>query len=303
VSKGAKWIPEQDRGLRDARQYFRKLSPEKILRIFTLFRAHQVIGDEFLESLVDSATMRAHLGPKFVKAINELFHPSETKATQLTAAAVVSSPSTPVVKPTLAQLKAWTEEYIWEMIRGIRFVRFWQAEIKRVVDQQSLRKHLGLTEDGEHSLREIVQAAVQKIASQSKTFSTIYDDDQERYALGTITFRVKAGNNWRDLVEEAWKRAEDPTPRSLTRPAYALILWLEEAQFPTEWIKETTLSWKAGLCGKRDVVSELLREFQYKVGRDFHFESRGQKWNEVSEFRIWVEGELSLAGPILLRLH
>lgn len=298
VSKGAKWIPGQDRGLRDARQYFRKLGPEKILRIFTLFRAHQVVGDEFLESLVDSATMRAHLGPKFVKAVNELFHPSETKANQLTAAPAVSSPGPPVINPTLPQLKARTEEFIWEMIRDIRFARFWQADIKRVVDQQLLRKYLGLAEDNEHSLREIVQAAVQKVAGLAKTFDPVWDDDRDRYALGAITFRVKGGKDWRDLVEEAWKRSEQPTPRSLTRPAYALISWLKETQFPAEWIKETTLSWKAGLRGKKDVVSELLREFQHKVGRNFQFESRGHKWNEVLEFRIWMEGEFSLDGPL-----
>ncbi|HEY0257625.1 MAG TPA: hypothetical protein VGC39_09295, partial [Candidatus Methylacidiphilales bacterium] len=287
VTKGAKWIPDEERGLRDSRHYFRKLDPEKILQVFRLFKDHQVVGEQFMEDLVETATMRAHLGPKLVKAIHELFHPSENKPSQPVAAP--SIPNLPIVKMTLPQLKGKAEDFIWEMLRDISFVHFWQADIHCVVDQQRLEKFLGLGDNGEHPLREIVQAAVQKVATHAHTFDLMYNDDQERYALGAISFRPKSGCDWRDLVEEAWKRAEHPTPRSLTLPAHALITWLKEAQFPADWIKETTLSWKAGVRGNRRVADEILREFQHKLRRNFRFESRGHAWSEVLEFRISMQ--------------
>ena len=296
IEKGAKWIPHPEYGLRHSRQKFKKLEPEKILRLFVLFRQHQVVSDQFMEDLVNTATMRAHLGPKYVKAIHELFHPPEVKAEA--PKAHIPSVTLPPVKLTLPQLRVKAEGFFWEMIRNIPSVNFWQGEVHRDAGTRDFERYLGIEKDSQHSLYDVAKAAISKINQKSHSFELTLDGNQYRQSIDTLTIRIKSGCDWREMAQEAWSQVEHPNPRLLTKPAFEFFSWLKESGFPSEWIKDRTLSWKAGLRGKGGVLDGYLRELRQKLGDGFCFESRGHKWGDIFEHRIWIEGEVSLEGPV-----
>jgi Ankyrin repeats (3 copies) len=297
IKKGLKWVPDPERGVRDSRQHFRKLAPEKILRIFRLFKEHQVVGDEFLEALVNTTAMRAHLTPKFANAIHDLFHPPERKLGD-PAEAPESLKPTPVAKPTLPQLRGKAEEFFWDLVRNIPSIRFWESETQESLSTREFGKYLGIEKDDEDvRLHEIAKVAVDKINQRAGTFQLHYEGNEYRQTLESVKIQLKESSEWGGVIAESWKSADAPPPRFLTRPALDLFRWLKEEGFPKDWMKDRTLSWKAGLHGKLGVVENHLWELQQKLGDGFCFESRGTKWNGDGEHRIWIEGEVSLEGP------
>lgn len=296
IEKGAKWIPNPEYGLRQSRRNFRKMEPEKILRLFVLFKQHQVVSDQFMEDLVNTAAMRAHLGPKHAKAIHELFHLPEVKADA--PKAPIPSVTLPPVKLTLPQLKVKAEGFFWDMIRNIPSVNFWQGEVRQDTGTRDFERYLGIEKESPHSPYEIAQAAIEKINQKTQCFELTLDGNQYQQSISMLTVRMKPGCEWRKMTEEAWSLVENPNPRLLTTPAFNLFSWLKESGFPPEWIKDSTLSWKAGLRGKRGVLDGYLLELRQKLGDGFCFESRGHRWGDVLEYRIWIEGTVSLDGPI-----
>jgi hypothetical protein len=296
IEKGAKWTPNPEYGLRHSRDKFRKLEPEKTLRLFALFKQHQVVSDQFMEDLVNTAGMRAHLGQKYVKAIHELFHPPEIKA-DAQKASPVPSIAFPPVKLTLPQLKVKAVGFFWEMLRNIPSVDFWREEFWQDAGTRNFERYLGIEKDSQHPLYEIAQAAIEKINQQTQCFELTLDGNQYQQSISMLTVRMKPGCDWRKMAEEAWSLVENPKPKLLTTPALNLFSWLKESGFPPEWMKDSTLSWKAGLRGKRGVLGDYLRELRQKLGNGFCFDSRGHKWGDVLEYRIWIEGAVSLDEP------
>ncbi len=297
VQKGARWIPHPDHGVRDTRRHIRKVEPEKILRLFTLFKEHGVVPDQFLEELVGTPTMSAHLGPKFGKAIHELFYPTPKPPGMLARGKIMPVPSQPWTTPTLPQLKSRTEDYIWQTIRNIPYVEFWKVETWQDVNTFDFRKNLHLNEDDEYPLYDIAQAAAERVNEKARSFSVTVDGRQYQQHVETLKIRLEPEHEWRDVMNEAWSKVENPPPRQLSTPALLLYSWLKDSAFPAGWIPDRTLSWKAGFRGRMRVVDHYLWELRRKLGKGFCFESRGDRWDKKYEHRIWVEGEISLEGP------
>jgi hypothetical protein len=295
VEKGLKWNPEKERGVRDSRRNFRKLAPEKTLQLFTLFKERDVVADEFLESLVSTPAMRAHLGPKYAKAIQELFHPSQKIDTVgLTSPAVIQKH--PAVKLTLPQLKSKAEEFFWDLIRNIPSVKFWESQIRESLETKKFAKFL--ENDGECPFYEVAQAGIIKVNEKARTFELSCEGNEHRQTIESLKIRLKPDCDWQGVVAECWARIDNPTPRFLTQPALALFSWLRDAGFPSDWIKDRTLSWKAGFHGRGNVVEEYLWELRQKLGDQFSFESRGQRWGETREHRVSIDGEICLDTPL-----
>jgi hypothetical protein len=98
VKHGAKWKPETD-SARSGRRYFRHLEPARILRVFTVLKEHQAAEIAFLESLLATPTIRAHLGD-VAKKITHLFHPPLPKPPE-PAASDLNHPQSRHCRPRL----------------------------------------------------------------------------------------------------------------------------------------------------------------------------------------------------------
>jgi hypothetical protein len=81
VKHGAKWKPEAE-SVSSARRHLRHLEPSRILRVFTILKEHQAAEVAFLESLVATPTMRAHLGDASKKEDHSPLPPSPSEASR-----------------------------------------------------------------------------------------------------------------------------------------------------------------------------------------------------------------------------
>ena len=296
VEKGAKWLLDPAGGFRSARSTFKNLKPEDIYRLLVHFKKHQAISDQTIENLINTTKLRAQIGPKFSNAIHDLFHPPKVEAGNPTATVSAPSPTRP--RLTLPQLKARAEDYFWEIVRAISSVSFWRSETWEDADTKTFQQFLGVDKKDEHPLFEIAQEAIARINRKALSFTLTLDGNEYRQSISRLKIRLNPDCEWREVLMESWKRVEHQTARFLTKPALELFSWLRDSGFPSEWTKDRTLAWKAGLRGKGGVVERYLLELRQKLGSNFRFESRGSRWGGTQEHRIWLEGEVSLEGPL-----
>jgi hypothetical protein len=297
VQKGAKWTPDPEDGARNVRRNLRHLEPELILRVFTLFKKNNTVADSFMEEIVKTPTMQAALGTKYAKAIHQLFHPPATP-NPMPQEKMPVRVAVPVIQPTLPEIRVKTEEYFSGVLRNIPLPGFWRSETRLSLQNKQFRDFLGLEKSTNLPLHEFAQAAIAKMNKKLGSFTLVLDSNEYRQTIETLKIQVKSGFEWKDVSREVSKPLANPNPRSLSQPAYDLYLWLSSSGFPGDWQKDKSLSWKAGLYGKEGEIAGYLRELGKKLGKEFCFETRGDRWSKTLEHRIWVEGTISLEGPV-----
>jgi|HubBroStandDraft_6_1064221.scaffolds.fasta_scaffold17102_7 hypothetical protein len=198
VKHGAKWKPEAD-SVSSARRYFRHLEPARILRVFTILKEHQAAEIAFLENLVATPTMRAHLADAS-KKITHLFHPPPPKPPE-PAASKPEPPAEPPPPPSIAELRNRAESFILDLIRETPAFDFWKTELFEWLENKPVRSALGMAKADERSWNEILEFAIEKINKRSRSFKISLDAQRYRSYL-TVT--LLKGKEWEDLCKEVW---------------------------------------------------------------------------------------------------
>jgi hypothetical protein len=292
VKHGAKWKPEAD-SVSSARRYFRHLEPARILRVFTILKEHQAAEIAFLDSLVATPTMRAHLGD-VSKKITHLFYPPPTKPPE-PAASKPEPPPEPPPPASISELKARAETFILELIRNTPAFDFWKTELWESLENARVRRALGMSKEDERSCYEILEAAVEKINKRSRSFRVSVDG--QRHYVSSLTVTLVKGKEWDDACNEVWADSSSDNPRRITDPAMKLLSWVKEHGSPNDWVKDSTLSWHAGFRGRQDCVGDYTKELRRKLGSAFCYEVRGQRWGRENpiEYKVWLTAEVSLS--------
>ncbi len=295
VKHGAKWKPAST-SVNSARRDFRHLEPPRILRVFTILKEHQAADIGFLESLVSTPTMRSHLG-NFSQKIAHLFHPPPMKTPAPTAAKPEVPAETP--KATLSELRERAENFILGLIRKVPAFDFWKTELWESLENNKVRRVLGMSKQDERSCYEILEAAIEKINNRARSFK-ISLDGQNGY-VSSITITLLRGKEWDDVCNEVWPETESNNPKRITEPAMRLLSWVKEHGSSDAWVKERTLSWHAGFNGQQGCIGEYLKELRKKIGPSFCYESKGQRWNRENpvEYKVWLLGEISVDDPLV----
>jgi len=201
-------------------------------------------------------------------------------------------------KASLSELRERAEDFVLGLIRKTPVFDFWKTELSESLENNRVRRVLGMQKDDDRSCYEILESAIEKISKRSRSFKVSLDG-QNGY-VGSITVTLLKGNEWDDLCEEIWAGSKSDNPKRLTEPAVQLLSWVREHGSPDDWVKERTLSWHAGFNGREDCVREYLKELSKKLGSPFRYESRGQRWNRENpiEYRVWLVGEVPLEEPV-----
>jgi hypothetical protein len=290
VKHGAKWKPEAE-SASSACRYFRHLEPSRILRVFTILKEHQAAEIAFLESLVATPTMRAHLGDAS-KKITHLFHPPPAKPAE-PAVAKPEPPSEPP-KASIAELKTRAEEFLLGLIRKTPAFDFWKTELWEWLETKQVRGALGMSKEDDRSWSEIFESAIEKINKSSRSFKISLV--QRRY----LTVTLLKGKEWHDVSREVSISSDLDNPRRVTESALKLLSWVKEHGSPNDWVKESTLSWHAGFRGRLDRVGDYIKELRRKLGSVFCYEVRGQRWSQENpiEYKVWLAGDVSVSDPL-----
>jgi hypothetical protein len=294
VKHGAKWKPEVE-SVSSERRRFRHLEPARILRVFTILKEHEAADIPFLESLVATPTMRAHLGD-VSKKITHLFHPPPAKPPE-PAASKPEPPPEPPPPPSIAELRTRAETFILDLIRNTSSFDFWKTELWERLENARVRRALGMSKEDERSCCEILEAAVEKINKRSRTFRVSVDG--QRHYVSSLTVTLVKAKEWDDACNEVWADSPSDNPRRITDPAMKLLSWVKEHGSPNDWVKDSTLSWHAGFRGRQDFVGDYIKELRRKLGSAFCYEIRGQRWGRESpiEYRVWLTAAVSLSDP------
>jgi hypothetical protein len=229
VKHGAKWKPETD-SARSARRYFRHLEPARILRVFTILKEHQAADIPFLESLVATPTMRAHLGDTS-KKITHLFHPPPVKPPEAAASKTEPPPEPP--PPSIAEPRARAETFILDLIRERPAFDFWKTELWECPDNKQVRGALQMAKADERSWSEILGFALEKINKCSRSFTISLDAQRYRSYLAVTLLK---GKEWDDLFNEIWGPPQSYNPRRISDPALKLLSWVKEYGSPDDFI-------------------------------------------------------------------
>jgi hypothetical protein len=298
VKQGLKWKPSPE-SARDMRRHIRHLEPEKILRVFRILKDHDAAEIPFLESLVATPTMRAHLWDH-AKKITDLFHPPPSKPAKASTETIPTEKKREEDAPaTIPELKARAETYIVDTIRNTTCFCFWSTAIQDHLDSTTARRILGMKKDDERSYYRIIQEAAQTVNKQAKTYEVTIQGNDYNDTISGITITRLKGKEWTDVQDEVWKNGPSTNPRRISDPSIKLFAWLKEQPPSEDWLSETSISWKIGFKGKQGLVGGLLRELQRKLAPYFHFEEQGSRWDRKNpiSYLIRIDPEASIETP------
>jgi len=194
--------------------------------------------------------MRTHLGD-VSKKITHLFHPPPAKPPEPAASKPEPPPEPP---PSVAKLRARAETFILDLIRKTPALDFWKTELWEWLENKPVRSALGMSKEDERSWNEILEFAIEKINKRSRSFKISLDAQRYRSYL-TVT--LLKGNEWEDLCNEVWASPESDNPQRISEPAMKLRPWVKEHGSPSDWVKDSTLSWHVG-SADGGTVSELI---------------------------------------------
>ena len=299
MKQGLKWKPAPE-SARDHRRHIRHLEPEKILRVFRIFKEHDAADIPFLESLVATPTMRRHLGD-YVKKIDELFHPPVPKPSKVAPESIRTKRKQEALAPaTLPELKARAEAFFLDTIRNTTRFYFWSSEIYERLDSTSARRILGMSRDDERPYYRILLEAAQRVSKQAKTYEITLEGNDYNESISGMRITLLKGKEWTDVENELWKSTPANNPRRISDPSLKLFAWFQEQPPSDDWLTETTISWKAGFKGRQGLVEDLLRELQTKLSPHFQYESRGNRWSNKDPiaFRIQIDSAASIETPL-----
>jgi hypothetical protein len=241
--------------------------------------------------------MRAHLG-NFSQKIAHLFHPPLVKA----PAPTTNKPEVPVetAKASLPELRARAESFIMGLIRKTPTFDFWKTELWESLEDNQIRRALGMSKQDERSCHGIFKDAIEKINKRSRSFKVSLDGQESYSTVRSITITLLSCKEWDDVCNEVWTEPEPNNPKRITEPAIKLLSWTKGHGSSDHWVNERTLSWKAGFNGREGCVGEYLKELRKKVGGAFCYESRGQRWNRENpvQYKVWLLGDASIDDPL-----
>jgi hypothetical protein len=137
------------------------------------FENHQAGEIPFLESLIATPTMRAHLGD-VSKKITHLLHPPPAEPLEPPA----SKPATPPEPPppaSMAELRARAEKFLLDLIRKTPAFDFWKTELFEWLENKPVRSALGMSKEDERSWNEVLEFAIERINKRSRSFKISLD--------------------------------------------------------------------------------------------------------------------------------
>jgi hypothetical protein len=296
---GLKWKPSPDSG-RYNRSRFRHLEPDKILRVFKILKDYYAAETDVLEDLVATPTMKKHLGD-YAKKITRLFHPPPLAVPKV-APPTIKATKVPdkTVKASIPELKAKAEGFILDSIRNIPVFHFWEDRVYQGLDNSEARRALGMSKDDERPYFPIFDEMAKRVNRQAKSYVVTVGGYENSGGVNGLTIALKEGNEWSDVMNEAWREQSVSNPRRISDPGMKILSWTKEHHSSTEWVRETSLSWKAGFNGRQGYVDQYLKELQEKIGSVFCYERRGERWSRDNpyEYRVWLDGEISIDTPL-----
>lgn len=297
-SKGARWIPDNEKSIGDARRNFHRAPSELCFQVIKALVTSGVGQVDQIKELIRTPKMHDVLGGGRLRDIDLLLDPPKPKPPEPEPAAKRPGRKKQTIVFVLEEAEPRARTWLLDQLCEDPAIRFWTPSVTSNLTQEAMRKLLGIDEDSKRDPVPFFEHAVRW--GQKHLTSVKLQDSTEDGAL-KLEFDLVNGAEWKDALGEVWSLKGEATPHYLTSAGSKLLAWASNPKTAKEPIKEISLSHKLGMNGRLGHIDDLVHEIAAKAGMQIMGETKGSRWQRggaIYRFTAPKRRELPAGGSL-----